>query len=234
MACHATETSSNLVQAANTQHEEFMKTAKILVHDPILELDCAHATASALKPDFKVQMITLENLHSSLYDCDLLVLGGGIGDSDLFDDIISRNHIRTVQDYIEAGGKYLGICMGAYWASGLYFDIVPLAIGQYIVTEDNGINNKGPAIANVSWLGVKHRMYFYDGCTFHAPTKNTEIIARYQNGYPMAVIEDNKIALVGCHPESERWWFDDLDTNAYNPHHAELLKDLAIRLVMSN
>ena len=46
-----------------------MKIAKILVHDPVLELDCAHAVASALKPEFKVQMITLENLPFALYDC---------------------------------------------------------------------------------------------------------------------------------------------------------------------
>jgi len=59
-----------------------MKTAKILVHDPILELDCAHAVASALKSEFRVHMITLENLRYSLYDCDLLVVGGGIGDSE--------------------------------------------------------------------------------------------------------------------------------------------------------
>jgi glutamine amidotransferase-like uncharacterized protein len=207
-----------------------MKTAKILVHDPILELDCAHAVASALKPEFKVQMITLDNLHTSLYDCDLLVVGGGIGDSDLFDDIMTKNHIRVVQDYVEAGGKYLGICMGAYWAGGLYFDLVPLAIGQYIVTEDSGIDHEHPTVANISWMGAPYTMYFYDGCTFHAPTKNTEVVARYQNGYPMAVIEDGQIGLIGCHPESEPWWFVGI-SHDYTPKHAELLKDFAIRLV---
>jgi glutamine amidotransferase-like uncharacterized protein len=208
-----------------------MKTAKILVCDPYLELDCAHAVASALKPEFKVQMITLENLPFALYDCDLLVVGGGIGDSDVFDDVMSRNNIRAVQDYIEAGGKYLGICMGAYWAGGLYFDIVPLAVGQYVVTQDNGISHEDPTIARISWQGVEHNMYFYDGCTFHATTKDTEVVARYQNGYPMAVIQDRQIGLIGCHPESEPWWFDDFDVNYYSPEHNRLLKDFAIRLV---
>ncbi len=207
-----------------------MKTAKILVHDPVLELDCAHAVASALKPEFKVQMITLENLHNSLYDCDLLVVGGGIGDSDLFDDIMTKNHIRVVQDYVAAGGKYLGICMGAYWAGGLYFDLVPLAIGQYIVTEDCGIEHEYATIAKISWQGVEHNMYFFDGCTFHATTKDTEVIARYQNGYPMAVIENNQVGLIGCHPESEPWWFVGI-SHDYSPQHAELLKDFAIKLV---
>jgi glutamine amidotransferase-like uncharacterized protein len=207
-----------------------MKTAKILVHDPILELDCAHAVASALKSEFRVHMITLENLRYSLYDCDLLVVGGGIGDSDLFDDIMSRNHIRVIQDYVEAGGKYLGICMGAYWASSLYFDLVPLAIEQYIVTEDSGIDHEYPTVAKISWQGVEHNMYFYDGCTFHATTKDTEVVARYQNGYPMAVIENNQVGLIGCHPESEPWWFMGI-SHDYSPQHAQLLKDFAIRLV---
>jgi glutamine amidotransferase-like uncharacterized protein len=221
---------SNPTLSANTQHEDTVKTAKILVHDPILELDCAHAVASALKPEFKVQMITLNNLRYGLYDCDLLVVGGGIGDSDLFYDIMTRNHIRAIQDYVEAGGKYLGICMGAYWASSLYFDLVPLAIGQYIVTEDSGIDHEYPTVAKISWQGVEHNMYFYDGCTFHATNKNTEIVARYQNGYPMAVIENNQIGLIGCHPESEPWWFIGI-SHDYSPQHAELLKDFAIRLV---
>ena len=207
-----------------------MKIAKILVHDPVLELDCAHAVASALKPEFRVQMITLDNLRYSLYDCDLLVVGGGIGDSELFNNIMTKNHIRAVQDQVEAGGKYLGICMGAYWASSLYFDIVPLAVVQYVVTQDNGIDHEDPTVAKISWQGVEHNMYFYDGCTFHAPTKDTEIVARYQNGYPMAVIENNQVGLIGCHPESEPWWFMGI-SHDYSPQHAQLLKDFAIRLV---
>jgi len=87
-----------------------------------------------------------------------------------------------------------------------------------------------PTIAKISWQGVEHNMYFYDGCTFHAPTKDTEIIARYQNGYPMAVIENNQIGLIGCHPESEPWWFIGI-SHDYSPEHNRLLKDFAIRLV---
>jgi glutamine amidotransferase-like uncharacterized protein len=207
-----------------------MKTAKILVCDPILELDCAHAVASALKPEFKVQMVTLDNLAVSLYDCDLLVVGGGIGDSDLFDDVMSRTNIRVVQDYVEAGGKYLGICMGAYWAGGLYFDLVPLAIGQYVVTQDNDAGHEDPTTVAINWRGEEHQMYFYDGCTFHACDLDTEIVARYANGYPMAVVYQDQLALVGCHPESERWWFDGLGSG-FDPRHNELLKELAIELV---
>jgi len=47
----------------------------------------------------------------------------------------------------------------------------------------------------------------------------------------MAVIQDRQIGLIGCHPESEPWWFDDFDVNYYNPEHNSLLKDFAIRLV---
>ncbi|NDG35796.1 MAG: hypothetical protein EBX57_11320 [Betaproteobacteria bacterium] len=97
-----------------------MKTVKILVHDPVLELDCAHALASALKPTFKVQMLTLDTLVDGIWDADIFAVGGGIGDSDLFYQLFTQEHKDTIKQYMHDGGKYLGICMGAYWADKLY------------------------------------------------------------------------------------------------------------------
>ena len=50
-------------------------------------------------------------------------------------------------------------------------------------------------------------MFFYDGCTFIGDGKY-ETVAKYDNGEPMAIIQGN-IGLIGCHPESESFWYDE-------------------------
>lgn len=203
-----------------------MKTAKILVHDPVIELDCAHALASALKPTFKVQMLTLDTLAEGIWDADILAVGGGIGDSDTFDTMFTKEHKDCIKQYMHSGGKYLGICMGAYWADKLYFDITEMCVRQYIRSPGADIQHEGPTCANVKWLNEYHQMYFYDGCTFYNLPGKADVYATYcGNTMPMAVI-DGDVGLIGCHPESENWWFDQ-----YNKRHNELLHDFALALL---
>jgi hypothetical protein len=50
-------------------------------------------------------------------------------------------------------------------------------------------------------------MFFYDGCALVGDTNKFRTVATYANGDPMA-IQQNNIGLIGCHPESEQFWFD--------------------------
>jgi hypothetical protein len=69
-------------------------------------------------------------------------------------------------------------------------------------------------------------MYFYDGCTFYNLPGKADVYANYcGNTMPMAVI-DGDVGLIGCHPESENWWFDQ-----YDRRHNELLHDFALALL---
>jgi hypothetical protein len=49
-------------------------------------------------------------------------------------------------------------------------------------------------------------MYFYDGCSFEG--YDFDVVARYSNWAPMAVMQD-RIGLIGCHPEADQHWYDD-------------------------
>ena len=50
-------------------------------------------------------------------------------------------------------------------------------------------------------------MFFYDGPTFIGGG-SYETVATYRNtGMPMAIVQEN-IGLIGCHPESEEFWYD--------------------------
>jgi hypothetical protein len=50
-------------------------------------------------------------------------------------------------------------------------------------------------------------MFFYDGCSLLGDTSKFDIIATYINNDPMAIIQ-NRIGLIGCHPESEEFWYE--------------------------
>jgi glutamine amidotransferase-like uncharacterized protein len=200
-----------------------MKTITIFVNHPQCELDCAHAMASAFKPAFNVKMITIDEFNSdTLADTDILVFGGGIGDADDFDSIFLPDDIRILKNYLANGGKYLGICMGAYWAGKNYFDILgDTDAVQYIEQPDTDIFTEFETVAFVHWHGLECKMYFYDGCAFVGDLENCDIVGTYDNGDAMAIVKNN-VGAIGCHPESEKWWHEYIGD--YENHHNTLLQ----------
>ena len=65
-------------------------------------------------------------------DVDAVCFPGGIGDSESFHSLFKENK-DTIKNFVRSGRKYLGICMGAYWADKYYFDLVKdLRVSQYI------------------------------------------------------------------------------------------------------
>jgi hypothetical protein len=51
-------------------------------------------------------------------------------------------------------------------------------------------------------------MFFYDGCALVGGDMSPyETVATYSNGDNMAIIQ-NRIGLIGCHPESENHWYE--------------------------
>jgi glutamine amidotransferase-like uncharacterized protein len=200
------------------------QTVAIFVHDPVCEVECALAMEAALETKFRVQLFGIEDLDPKFLSAvDILAFPGGIGDSDEFDTIFDEEHIAAVQNFISDGGRYLGVCMGAYWAGSYYFDIL-LGIEpvQYISQLDADVLTDEPTLAKVTWNGQEEDMYFYDGCAFVGNFSFIDIVATYANGDPMAVYQ-NRIGLIGCHPESEEWWYESDDmTGWHEGRHNEL------------
>jgi hypothetical protein len=204
----------------------------MFIHDPQCETECALGMIDGLVRDFDIRTFGLNDLTLGfLQQFDAVCFPGGMGDSDDFDEIFDEMHIWAVQTYVADGGKYFGICMGAYWAGPNYFDITTdLTIGQYIERPTSDINTDGPTVADVTWLGYSETMYFYDGCAILGDNM-TDVYARYANGDPMAVIQGN-VGMIGCHPEALEWWYNEggMYNHYYDPQHAQhmsnFLKDL--------
>jgi hypothetical protein len=69
-------------------------------------------------------------------------------------------------------------------------------------------------------------MYWYDGCALVGDRTRFETVATYSNGDAMAIIQ-NRIGLIGCHPEAEQFWYDDyswMRGHWAGGHHDVLLK----------
>ena len=211
-----------------------MKKIALFQHHPECSIECCNGIIRALSPDYEIKIFTVDDdINEVLNGMDIVAFPGGIGDSDSFFDYFSRTRSNAIFSFIENGGKYLGICMGAYWAGSRYFDLLNnIDAVQYIKRETAEIRRSYGTVADIEWLGQKEKMFFYDGCVFTG-TGHYDTIAKYANDEPMAIIQGN-VGIIGCHPESEEFWFEDpyqyINKHWHKGEHHQLLLDFVNRL----
>ena len=178
---------------------------------PECSKDCAYAMVHALSSDYQIRIFQEEELDDAEFfdNLDVIAFPGGIGDSDTFPNFFNRRRSNKIANFISDGGHYLGICMGAYWASSRYFDILDGVVAeQYIKRPNSDIKRSYATVAAVTWKNQKEDMYFYDGCALVGDETKFKTIAKYANGDPMAIIQ-GRIGLIGSHPEAPEYWFKE-------------------------
>jgi len=195
----------------------------IFVHQPACSVDSVNGIIKSLSPQHSFKLFSKDEVESTFFDdVDCICIPGGIGDADRFDTLMKYNEEHVVR-YVKQGGRYLGICMGAYWAGPDYFDLLNnVKVEQYIRRPKTDTHRPHPKAMPVLWNGEQHRMYFYDGCAFEGTGFKT--IATYPNMDPMAIIQ-NRIGLIGCHPESSQYWYNKkyLEPHWHRGIHYKLL-----------
>jgi glutamine amidotransferase-like uncharacterized protein len=183
---------------------------------------------AALKSHYNFKIFTKHELEKGFFDnVDMLAFPGGFGNSDSYDYLLRING-DPIADFVSNGGKYLGICMGAYWAGSHYFDLLEgVDAVQYYKRPTACTRRPHTKAMPVTWNNRNEKMFFNDGCTFVGNPKRFETVATYSNGEPMAIIQNN-LGLIGCHPESEKFWYDSykrmIPTWHNGSHHKLLLK----------
>lgn len=207
-------------------------TIALFLHHPRGSVQCGNGIIQALSEHYNFKIFTRHELEREFFDgVDCVAFPGGMGDSDAYKWLFKINGNR-IRDYMDRGGRYLGICMGAYWAGSNYFNILKNADAvQYITRPGTDTKRPHAKAISVTWDGVPERMYFYDGCALVGDESQFETVARYANHDPMAIIQ-NRIGIIGCHPESRQFWYDK---NYLKPHwhygsHHYLLLDFVNRL----
>ena len=186
-----------------------MKTIALFVCDPKCSVQSSNGVMKALSSQYNFKLFSKNEVEEGFFDdVDMVVFPGGIGDSDSYDTVL-KNNKDVVVDFVTRGGKYLGICMGAYWAGKDYFNILDKVDAVQYIRRPNTCTRR-PHAKNmpVMWRNQPCNMFFYDGCALVGDENSPyETIATYSNGDNMAIIQ-NRIGLIGCHPESEQFWYD--------------------------
>ena len=212
-----------------------MKKIALFVCDPKCSVQSSNGVMNALSSHYNFKLFSKNEVEEGFFDdVDMVIFPGGIGDSDSYDTIL-KNNKDVVVDFVTRGGKYLGICMGAYWAGKDYFNILDkVDTIQYIRRPNTCTRRPHAKNMPVMWRGQPYNMFFYDGCAIVGGENSPyETIATYSNGDNMAIIQ-NRIGLIGCHPESEKFWYDGyswLKGKYHNGTQHKLLLDFVDELM---
>lgn len=145
-----------------------------------------------------------------------------------------RKHADPVRDFVNGGGRYLGFCLGGYLAGDdPGFGLLEETTDTYVGTPGCEVADDDSHVIDVTWAGRRRSIYFQDGCRF-TPGPRTEVVARYANGLPAAVVSPfgaGRVAVSGPHPEATDDWFADEDLPPLALPTDDLAHDLIRRLM---
>lgn len=207
----------------------------LFIHQPKCSIQSGNGIVHALSPHYRFKIFTRHDLEDDFFDdVDIVCIPGGIGDSESY-SFLMKEHEQKIRQFVQSGGKYLGICMGAYWADKYYFDLLcDVRSKQYIVRPNADTRRPHAKNQTVLWKGQEEKMFFYDGCTFTGLGLNvSDIWSLYPNGDPMAIIQ-GRLGLIGCHLESEPHWYEDyswMRGKYHNGEHHKLLLEFVNELM---
>ena len=201
-------------------------TIALFIHDPKCSVQSGNGIMTALGEHYNFKLFSKNEMETGFFDgVDMVAVPGGFGDSDSYNNLLKHN-AKEIRKFVRNGGRYLGICMGAYWAGSHYFNLLDgVDAVQYIKQPNTDTKRPHAKAIPVTWDGVPERMFFYDGCALVGDHRKFETVATYANGDSMAILQ-NRIGLIGCHPESEKFWYDSykyMKPHWHNGDHHQLL-----------
>lgn len=124
-----------------------------------------------------------------------------------------RAYAQDIRDFVDAGGHYLGFCLGAYLAGdrpgfGLLGGI---GVEGYIYSPGASVHDTDDTVVQIRWRGRARHVYFQDGALFRVPPGTpTTVLATYDTGAPAALVTRygaGRVGVVGPHPEADQSWY---------------------------
>lgn len=190
----------------------------LVYHDASTDC-CSQALATLLANDprykFKVVMVGPDqstSVREGLKMPGVILYAQPGGDGDYRTAYrVERAWAVDIRNFVKRGGRYLGICMGAYLAASDAFNLFSGKVRQYIKTKGASTTSATDTVIPVIWRGKQRFMYFQDGAAFSSRS-NTTVVATYTNGLGAAVTATygkGKVGLVGPHPEADQHWYSN-------------------------
>lgn len=208
-------------------------TIALFICDPKCSVQSGNGITQALGQYYNFKIFSKNRVEDVFFDdVDMVAFPGGFGDADTFQTLLKPNQKR-ITEFVQDGGRYLGICMGAYWAGSNYFDILDgVDAVQYLTRPGTDTRRPHAKAIEVDWQGTAERMFWYDGCALVGDGAY-DVVATYANGDAMAIYQ-HRTGLIGCHPESEKFWYDSytwMRTHWHERRHHQLLLDFTDQLM---
>ncbi len=150
--------------------------------------------------------ISAENLKTA----DLYAQPGGDGGPEQAFRNRSQD-ISAVKAWVKAGGRYLGICLGGYYAGSWVFNMLPGDADNYANSSGADIHSTEDTMVKVLWRDQPRTIFFQDGAYFKLNSgANATILARYKANKAIAAMVtaygQGKVGVSGPHPEAEDGW----------------------------
>jgi len=205
----------------------------LFLDQPRCSVQSGNGIMRALEPHYRFKIFTKHKLEKDFFDdVDIVAVPGGIGDANTYRRLMG-NHQARIRNFVSDGGRYLGICMGAYWAANHYLNLLDgVRATQYITRPGTCTRRPHAKAMPVEWQGEPERMYFYDGCALHGDGE-FDTVATYSNGDAMAGYQ-GRIGLIGCHPESTQHWYQQpryIEKHWHKGQHHKLLQGFVDELM---
>lgn len=183
--------------------------------------DCSENVKNALlrlSPNYQIDFVgadeAIDITPQNLARYDLYVQPGGGQDIPAALDSFGDARVDAIRDYVAKGGRYLGLCMGAYLADNSNFGLIPQDLDSEAGRPGFEVRGIEDAAVRVVWDGKPDNVFYQDGPYFpkadgHAPYT---VIATYRNGDVAAAqyrYEKGVVVLSGPHPEAGKEWFEN-------------------------
>ncbi|OIN48364.1 BPL-N domain-containing protein [Pseudomonas costantinii] len=185
--------------------------------------DCSENVKKALQrlsPNYQIDFVgadeAIDITPQSLARYDLYVQPGGGQDIPGALDSLGDARAQSIRDYVAKGGRYLGLCMGAYLADNSNLGLIPHDLDSEAGRPGFEVPGIADAAVRVKWDGKPDSVFYQDGPYFPKPDAASPYtpLATYQNGDVAAArytYEKGVVVLSGPHPEAGPEWFEKAD-----------------------
>lgn len=185
--------------------------------------DCSENVAKALQrldPNYHIDFVgadePIDITPQTLARYDLYVQPGGGQDIPGALQSLGDARIDAIRHYVASGGRYLGLCMGAYLADDSNLGLIPQDLDSEAGRPGFEVPGIADAAVQVTWDGKADHVFYQDGPYFPKadPAAPYTAIATYRNGDVAAArytYEKGVVVLSGPHPEAGREWFENAD-----------------------
>lgn len=182
---------------------------------------CSEAAADMLKTSkhrFTIRYIgpdeTTKFTPTAFQNVTMYVQPGGDTSVAKANKLLGGTAKKLIKQFVKQGGKYLGICQGAYLAGtnpGMRL-LGKADTAQFIKSKNASIKSTKDTIVAVKWLKKTRKVFFQDGPYFKtSKNKHEKVLARYENNLPAALVTrygKGSVAVIGPHPEAPASWYN--------------------------